>query len=197
MKLKSLLAVAAIAALSAFKPAAKPESFTVDTQKSSIQWVGKKVAGQHSGTLKVQSGTLALEGSTLKAGAFKVDMNSITCTDLEGDGAKKLEGHLKNEDFFATTKFPVADFAITKVSPAAGGSLIVTGNLTIKGITKAISFPAMVKRTGNTVVATAKEVKVDRTKYDVRYGSKSFFDSIGDKAIDDEFILNVNLVASK
>lgn len=197
MKLKSLLAIAAVAVFSAFKPATKPENFTVDTKKSTIEWVGKKVTGQHSGTLRVQSGTLGVEGNSLRSGVFKIDMNSLACTDLEGESAKKLEGHLKNDDFFGTSKFPVADFVITKVSPAAAGTVNITGNLTIKGITNPVSFLATVKRTGNTVVAVAKNISVDRTKYGVKYGSKSFFDSIGDKAIDDNFTLSVNLIASK
>jgi polyisoprenoid-binding protein YceI len=122
-------------------------------------------------------------------------MTSITSTD--GAGAR-LEGHLKADDFFGVEKFPTANFVITKVTPAAAaGKLTVSGNLTIKGITKPISFPATLAVKGNSLSAVAKGVKVDRTKYDIRYGSKSFFDSIGDKAIDDEFTLDITLVASK
>lgn len=126
-----------------------------------------------------------------------MNMNSINCTDLQGEWADKLVGHLKADDFFGVEKYPTSTFVITKVSPAAAGTINVSGNLTIKGITKPLSFPASLSVKGNTVTASAKGVTVDRTKYDIRYGSKSFFDSIGDKAIDDEFTLDITLVASK
>ena len=177
----------------AFTTAPKTSTFKVDTQKSIILWNGKKVTGEHSGTIKLAGGTLSLSGTKLAQGSFTIDMTTITSTD--GAGAR-LEGHLKADDFFGVEKFPTANFVITKVTPAAG-KLTVSGNLTIKGITKALSFPATLAVKGNSLTAVAKGVKVDRTKYDIRYGSKSFFDSIGDKAIDDEFTLDITLVASK
>ena len=195
-KMKKVLStlVVALAFLGfAFTTAPKTSTFKVDTQKSIILWNGKKVTGEHSGTIKLAGGTLSLSGTKLAQGSFTIDMTTITSTD--GAGAR-LEGHLKADDFFGVEKFPTANFVITKVTPAAG-KLTVSGNLTIKGITKALSFPATLAVKGNSLTAVAKGVKVDRTKYDIRYGSKSFFDSIGDKAIDDEFTLDITLVASK
>ena len=195
-KMKKVLStlVVALAFLGfAFTTAPKTSTFKVDTQKSIILWNGKKVTGEHSGTIKLAGGTLSLSGTNLTQGSFTIDMSTITSTD--GAGAR-LEGHLKADDFFGVEKFPTANFVITKVTPAAG-KLTVSGNLTIKGITKALSFPATLAVKGNSLTAVAKGVKVDRTKYDIRYGSKSFFDSIGDKAIDDEFTLDITLVASK
>ena len=195
-KMKKVLStlVVALAFLGfAFTTAPKTSTFKVDTQKSIILWNGKKVTGEHSGTIKLAGGTLSLSGTKLAQGSFTIDMTTITSTD--GAGAR-LEGHLKADDFFGVEKFPTANFVITKVTPAAG-KLTVSGNLTIKGITKALSFPATLAVKGNNLTAVAKGVKVDRTKYDIRYGSKSFFDSIGDKAIDDEFTLDITLVASK
>ena len=195
-KMKKVLStlVVALAFLGfAFTTAPKTSTFKVDTQKSIILWNGKKVTGEHSGTIKLAGGTLSLSGTNLTQGSFTIDMTTITSTD--GAGAR-LEGHLKADDFFGVEKFPTANFVITKVTPAAG-KLTVSGNLTIKGITKALSFPATLAVKGNSLTAVAKGVKVDRTKYDIRYGSKSFFDSIGDKAIDDEFTLDITLVASK
>ena len=195
-KMKKVLStlVAALAfVVFAFTTAPKTSRFKVDTQKSIILWNGKKVTGEHSGTIKLAGGTLSLSGTKLAQGSFTIDMTTITSTD--GAGAR-LEGHLKADDFFGVEKFPTANFVITKVTPAAG-KLTVSGNLTIKGITKALSFPATLAVKGTSLTAVAKGVKVDRTKYDIRYGSKSFFDSIGDKAIDDEFTLDITLVASK
>ncbi len=192
-KVLSTLVVALAFLGFAFTTAPKTSTFKVDTQKSIILWNGKKVTGEHSGTIKLAGGTLSLSGTKLAQGSFTIDMTTITSTD--GAGAR-LEGHLKADDFFGVEKFPTANFVITKVTPAAG-KLTVSGNLTIKGITKALSFPATLAVKGNSLTAVAKGVKVDRTKYDIRYGSKSFFDSIGDKAIDDEFTLDITLVASK
>jgi polyisoprenoid-binding protein YceI len=195
-KMKKVLStlVVALAFLGfAFTTAPKATTFKVDTKKSIVLWNGKKVTGEHSGTIKLAGGELSLSGTNLTQGSFTIDMTTITSTD--GAGAR-LEGHLKADDFFGVEKFPTANFVITKVTPAAG-KLTVSGNLTIKGITKALSFPATLAVKGNSLTAVAKGVKVDRTKYDIRYGSKSFFDSIGDKAIDDEFTLDITLVASK
>lgn len=197
-KIISTLSIVSIAILSmSFINPVKESSFKVDVQKSNIAWNGKKVAGQHSGNIKLTGGTLNLNDGKLSNGSFNINMNSITCTDLQGEWADKLVGHLKADDFFGVEKFPTSSFVITKVSPASAGTVNISGNLTIKGITKAISFPASMSVSGNTLTASAKGVKVDRTKYDIRYGSKSFFDSIGDKAIDDEFTLDITLVATK
>ena len=185
-----------IVSVSFIKPA-KKEVYKIDSQKSSIEWLAKKVTGQHGGTIKLASGQLETNGKALKSGSFSIDMNTIVCTDLQGEYNGKLIGHLRSEDFFSVEKNPISKFVITKVTAAGTDRANITGNLTIKGITQAITFPASVKKQGDAIVAVAKNVKVDRTKYDIRYGSKSFFASIGDKAIDDEFELSINLVATK
>lgn len=197
-KLILTLGIAAIAlvGMSFIKPA-KEVVFKVDASKSSIAWVGKKIGGQHSGNIKLNGGQLTLDGTNIKKGAFTIDMNSMTCTDLQGEWADKLVGHLKADDFFGVEKNPTSTFVITKVTPAGAGAATITGNLTIKGITQPVSFKATTKFEEGNFTATAKGVVVDRTKYDIRYGSKSFFASIGDKAIDDEFTLDITLVAKK
>ncbi|KAA8482599.1 polyisoprenoid-binding protein YceI [Arcticibacter tournemirensis] len=197
MKIKTLFAAVAILAFAAFKPALKTETFTIDTKNSSIEWVAAKVTGKHNGTVKISSGNLVFNGKSLQGGSFTTDMNSIAVVDLQGESAQKLIGHLRSDDFFSVEKHPTSEFRITKVSPAGTDQVNITGDLTIKGITQPITFPAIVKRQGNAVVAVAKGVKVDRTKYDIKYGSKSFFGGIGDKAIDDEFTLSINLAGKK
>lgn len=172
----------------------KADTFTVDTEKSTINWTGRKVTGQHSGVIKIKEGSLVYNGKALKSGTFSIDMSTIVATD--GSGSNLLT-HLKSPDFFDTANSPVSTFVITKVVAGGTNQVNITGNLTIKGISKPLTFPATVKKQGNNVVAVAKGVKVDRTKYDIRYGSKSFFGSIGDKAIDDEFELDINLLARK
>jgi len=192
----SLLAVAAIFALYAFAPSAA-EVYKVDTSKSKIAWTGQNIAGgKHTGTIGLSKGDLTFEGAKLAAGSFTVDISSIKVTDLAGDRATRLENHLKNEDFFDAPKFPEATFDIAKVS-GSGNDLSVTGRLTIKGITKSVTFPAVVHQSGNTVHATAKGVKIDRTQFDIKYRSGNFFSGLGDRAISDEFQLDIELVAAK
>jgi polyisoprenoid-binding protein YceI len=186
-----LMVVVITVALSSYTRIAD-DTFTVDTEKSTITWIGRKVTGQHTGTIRFRSGSLIFDGNSLKGGSFVADMTTLTTPD--GD---RLITHLKSEDFFNVDKHPTSTLTITHVSAPKGGDVTISGTLTIKGTSNTISFPATVKRNGNTATATAKAIKVDRAKYDIRYGSKSFFASIGDKAIDDEFELGVNLVATK
>lgn len=159
----------------------------VNVKDSNIIWKGYKVTGEHEGKIKLQEGSLIFDGKELAGGDFTIDMTSITVTDLKDDSKEKLEGHLKSDDFFGIEKFPVATFKITNVE-GKNGKYKVTGDLTIKGITNTNTFEMNV--TENSATA---EIKIDRSKYDVRYGSTSFFDDLKDKAIYDEFDLNVNL----
>jgi len=193
---KLLLSLIVLSGLTmAFKPAA--DVYTVDLAKSKIVWVGRKITGQHTGELKIASGSLTANGKVLNGGNFVMDMKSMTCTDLDASNGGKLLGHLKSDDFFSVEKNPSSKFEITKITPAGADKVNITGNLTIKGITSAVSFPANVVQKADVIVAVASSVKIDRTKYDIKYGSKSFIAGIGDKAIDDEFELNINLVAKK
>jgi len=173
----------------------KAEAYKVDVNKSTVAWTAKKVTGQHNGVVTLSSGNLNVSGDQITGGNFVVDMNSIACLDLQGEWKDKLIGHLKSDDFFSVANNPTSKLEISKVR-YEGDRAIIDGTLMIKGIAKPISFPASVSKKGNVMVAVAT-VKIDRTKYDIKYGSKSFFESIGDKAIDDEFELQVNLVAVK
>lgn len=191
-KIKSALALSvAIFMVLGFTNPAKVETYKVDTQASSIDWIGRKITGQHTGKIKISSGDLLVNGNAIKGGSFVMDMNSMN------SDSQKLTGHLKTDDFFSVEKNPTSKFLITKVTGAGKDRINVTGDLTIKGITKSISFPATVKKEGNAIVAVAKNVMIDRSKFDIRFGSKSFFNDIGDKAIDDNFELGINLVAKK
>ncbi len=175
----------------------KAVTLKADVSKSTLTWNGKKVTGEHTGDIKLTNGSLAVNGSKVSGGQFDIDMNSITCTDItDAEYNGKLIGHLKSEDFFNTAKFPTATFKITKLTPKGGDNYDVTGNLTIKGITQPVTFPAVVKVTPAGAEASGK-ITIDRTKYDIKYGSKSFFASIGDKAINDDFTVDFKLVAAK
>lgn len=186
-----------IIALLAFTAPDKEEvSYTVDTQKSEIHWKGTKVTGEHTGSIQLKEGALVVEGNKLAGGNFIVDMKTIVDEDLTGEYKTKLEGHLKSDDFFGVEKHPEASFVINKAAQKKGSTYEISGDLTIKGITHPITFPATVNVKNNQVTADATII-VDRAKYDVRYGSGSFFEGLGDKMIYDEFELKVSLVASQ
>ncbi|MEL6863862.1 MAG: YceI family protein [Bacteroidota bacterium] len=168
-------------------------SATVDTETSQVLWKGYKVTGEHAGTIMIKEGNLDFEGDALIGGSFLIDMTTIACTDLEGEWKEKLEGHLKSDDFFGVNNFPNAKFEITKVAAkGTPGDYKITGNLTIKETTKEIKFYANVSQDGGKNVAKA-DIKIDRSEFNVRYGSGSFFDNLGDKTIYDEFDLTIVL----
>lgn len=170
----------------------KPSSKSINVKQSVANWTGYKVLGNHTGTVKFVSGSLEFsEANVLTGGMLTVDMNSINCTDLQaGQGKEKLEGHLKSDDFFGSTKYPNATIKIKKVvSRGKAGEYKIIADLTIKNTTKEVKFDASV--INNKATAT---LKIDRSDYDIRYGSGSFFDNLGDNTIYDEFDLSVNIV---
>jgi polyisoprenoid-binding protein YceI len=179
----------AITLLVAVSVSLSAQTKKVDVAKSSINWVGKKVTGQHTGTLALKSGTLIFKKNKLTGGTFIVDMKTLTNTDLQaGQGKEDLEGHLKSADFFGTDKFATATLVFKKVAVKAANEYTVTGDLTIKGIVKPITFDLT-----TTADSASTALKVDRTKYDIKYNSGNFFQNLGDKVISDEFELNVAL----
>ena len=196
MKLNTLfIALIAIATLSF--TLSKATTYKVNTSESTIDWKGYKVTGKHNGKVNIKSGTLKMNDGRLQGANFEIDMTSIKVEDLQGGGAKKLEGHLKSDDFFGTNTYPTAKLIITKVIPyGKDGDYKLVGNLTIKKTTKEIKFKAKVTETEGKVTATA-DITVDRSDFNVRYGSGSFVDGLGNKTIYDEFDLTVSLVANK
>lgn len=176
---------------------AADKTLAVDTKSSTIVWGAKKVTGTHAGTVPVESGSLIIDGDKLKGGSFVADVKSLVVTDVtDKEMNGKLTGHLKSDDFFSVEKHPQAKLVISSVTPKGGSAYDVTGKLTIKGITQDVKFPATVKSDAKKVTASAKVV-VDRTKYDIKFRSANFFENLGDKAIENDFTLDVNLVANK
>ena len=168
--------------------------YTVNTDASTVIWHGSKVTGKHDGTISLKSGELIFEDNMLVGGTFVMDMTSIKNTDMAGSkGAEKLEGHLMSDDFFGVEKYPTATFKITKAVPyGTSGDYKIVGDMTIKNNTNEVKFMAKIDMSDG-MRATA-DIELDRSEYDVRYGSGSFFDNLGDKAISDIFKLNVELV---
>lgn len=170
------------------------QKVNIDPVKSKIAWSGKKiVGGSHNGEIKLKSGTLEIKNDQIVKGTFIVDMNTISNHDLEDkDYNSKLVGHLKSDDFFGVEKYPTASFNVKKSSKFINGKATVTGDITIKGTTREIT--AVVTRS-NTSFNT--KLEIDRSQFDVRYGSNSFFDNLGDKAIDNIFVLDINLTGTQ
>lgn len=185
------LSIVAVANNPGKKP---PQTLKVDTNASTFNWLAKKLTGEHNGTVKIQSGNLITDGSKLTGGDFTIDLSTIKDLDIQGDFAGKLETHLKSADFFDVAKFPTSTLKITKAVAKGGENYDLTGDLTIRGISQSITFPATVKIAGKTASASAK-FDVDRTKFGLTYRSKSFFENIGDKMIYDNFTVEVKIVA--
>lgn len=172
------------------------KTVAVDTSKSELVWRGYKVVGQHHGSIQLINGSMEFDGNKLLGGSFEIDMTTIDCSDLTGGSKNKLIGHLKSDDFFSVDEHQTAAFKVTSASRKSKGQYDVTGNLTVKGITKPVTFAAAF----TTEVAGTKvsaNIKVDRTLYDIKYRSGNFFDGLGDKMINDHFDLEVSLVMNE
>lgn len=166
----------------------KAEKREINIEKSKVAWKGYKVTGSHHGTIILKSGYLSFDEGKLTGGKFIIDMSTLVSLDLSGEYKGKLEGHLKSDDFFGVERYPTASLVLTQVSNKGKNSYTVVGDLTIKGITKPVTFELSVYGSKATAY-----VKVDRTEYGIRYGSASFFENLQDKAIYDEFDLVADL----
>ncbi|HKJ47562.1 MAG TPA: YceI family protein [Christiangramia sp.] len=181
---------------------AETMEFTVDTAESVIEWQGEKPTGTHTGVIKVANGSFKANDSIIESGTFVIDMQSIEVTDLEGDQKQNLEAHLKGTvegkegDFFNVNEFPKATFEVTGITEEEGQAML-QGNLTIKEETKNIAFPVNISKDGESLQITSEDFTIDRTKWNVNYGSKSVFDGLGDKFINDDVTLKINLKAKK
>jgi len=168
----------------------------VDVTKSVVNWTGKKVTGEHHGTIAIKEGNLEVNNDKVTGGKIVMDMPSIKDVDQTDTGMNaKLVGHLKSDDFFGVVTYPTSELNITKAE-ANGSTYTFTGNMTIKGITNPVTFTATSSKEGKNTVYKGS-LTVDRSKFNVRYGSKSFFNDLGDKVINDEFILDFNIVIAE
>jgi len=172
-------------------------TYVVDAAESTMGWSGSKPLGEHNGTVNITEGDISFENGTITGGQFTFDMTSIVDLDLEDEEQNaKLVGHLKSDDFFNVAEHPTANFKILEMMEDEEGNNVIRGELTIKQITKVIKFPAEVNVDGDMMNAKAN-FEIDRTKWNVRYGSKTFFDDLGDKFINDEIGITLDLKANK
>ncbi|WP_375417329.1 YceI family protein [uncultured Hymenobacter sp.] len=184
----------------ATKAAKAATTYKLQPQLSTLGWEGKAVTHGHEGTMQFADGVLIGNGTQLTGGVVVVDMKTMKATDIkDADSQAKFVGHMGGDDFFASEKFPTATFKIVSVTPIKGAAAdannaTIAGDMTIRDVTQRISFPAKVG-VKNGAAAASGTVTIDRTKFGLKYGSKTFFDSIGDKAINDEFTLSFNVIA--
>lgn len=188
MKTKFLKGTTALAIILTTFAFTTPVKKSIDVNASKITWVGNKVTGSHNGNITLKEGHFNIEDGVPVGGEFSMNMTSIEVTDLKGESKGKLEGHLKSDDFFGVSTYPTSRLVITKISKKADGLYGVVANLTIKNVTHPITFDLNWRE--NTASAN---LTIDRSKFNVRYGSGSFFDNLGDNTIYDNFDLAVNL----
>lgn len=176
------------------------ETYVVNTDRTTLTWKARKVTGSHEGTVRLKKGSLTVDRRVLTSGQFVIDMTSITVSDIKDPKTNaKLVGHLKSEDFFNVEEHPTAVFEITRSKPIlqeeeGDPNYEITGNMTIKGITREISFEALVIFSKRGVRAIGS-MKLDRTEWDIKYGSGKFFEDLGDRMIYDEFEISLLLMA--
>jgi len=197
--MKKIILSLALSVITLISFATKPHvnKVKVNTTNSTVKWTGSKVASAHEGTINVQSGVLDFDHGLLVGGNFVIDMNSIKNTDIESEEySAKLDGHLKNEDFFNVAEFPTAVLTITNAKKKDGGDYYILADLTIKGKTNPITFSAVVTSKELSFSAIAN-IKIDRTKWDVTYNSGNFFENLGDYLIKDEIEFDVFLLSVK
>ena len=174
------------------------DAYLVNNEASTIEWKGFKPTGSHNGTIALERGVLDVANGKVVGGSFIIDMKSITVTDIpvEDEGNAKLAGHLKGADFFDIEKHPSAGFTITGLEEVEG-KMMLSGNLSLKAMKNNVTFPVTVSHENDVVTLTSEAFTIDRTKWNVQYGSKSIFDNLGDKFINDDMELKVTVKAAK
>ena len=171
--------------------------YVADPSASKIEWTGKKLTGEHYGEIKLASGELIFSKQKLSEGSFEMDMASINCIDItDTKSNKRLVDHLKSEDFFSVKRYPLSRFTITSVTCKSDNECDITGDLTIKDKTNPITFPVKLQRENEKMVAKAT-MTFDRSKYDVKFGSQSFYENLGDKLVYDDVDISITLTLKR
>ena len=177
--------------------------YEVNAADSKIEWKGFKPTGTHTGTINLTEGDLNTNDGKLQSGTFVIDMTTINVTDLEGDEKGSLESHLKGTvegkegDFFNVTEYPEAVFEVTSTESLAAGKTRLSGNLSMKGQKNNITFPVTITNDNDMMTIESEPFTIDRTKWGINYGSKSVFDNLGDKFINDDMELKIMIKAKK
>ena len=168
--------------------------YNIDIENSLIKWIGRTPVKSHDGTINVFEGTFTVDDRGVLNGKVIIDMNSINCTDLSGGGKSNLEGHLKNDDFFSVNNYPTSTINLSSNLKIENGMINFNGNLVIKGITQPISFKSNLEKTNSGKYLAKSSFSFDRSLYDIKYKSTSFFDDLGDKFINDNIEIEIDIL---
>lgn len=195
MKFITIISIISLMFSSVFVSSENEIDATVNKSESTVTWNAKKVTGEHYGKVRISDAQLDYQNGKIQGGSFEMDMTTITVEDIQdANSNKKLTDHLKSDDFFSVEKFNKSNFKITEAKSSNGKDYQITGNLTIKGISNPVTFPAKLEVQGEKIVATASIV-FDRTKFDIKYRSGNYFENLADRLIYDDVSLGVKLVA--
>tara|TARA_B100001093_G_C26857137_1_gene1027978 strand:+ start:5157 stop:5732 length:576 start_codon:yes stop_codon:yes gene_type:complete len=164
------------------------EVVLINTEKSIVKWKGEKLTGFHEGVISIKAANLTFNNDELTGGEVTIDMSTINCTDLSGPYKNKLEEHLNSDDFFNVSDYPLSTLKINKCTKVNNSKFSVVADLTIKDVTESIEFET--ELIDNLAIA---EINIDRTKFDIKYSSGSFFKNLGDKLIYDDFNITVSI----
>lgn len=182
-------------------------AYEIDVPRSELKWNAFKPTGTHSGIVPIAGGTIYADGDLITGGSVEMNMTGLEVKDLDGEMKQKLEAHLKGsvpgseDDFFNVSKYPKATYKIlgsTKLENDPLGTHMINGELTVREITKPVSFKAVVDLSSGTALkATAEPFVIDRTEWDIKFKSKKFFDDLKDDFVNDEIKLELTVGAVK
>lgn len=168
--------------------------YQIDKTKSVVRWIGRTPVKFHDGTIDIQEGNFSVDDNGILNGNIIIDMESINCTDLSGGGKKSLEEHLMNDDFFSVNKFKTSKINISSEMKPNNGLIDFKGSLEIKNISNPISFKSSINKTPEGKYTASSKLTFDRSMYNVKYKSKSFFDDLGDKFINDDVEIELEII---
>ena len=168
--------------------------YQIDKTKSVVRWIGRTPVKFHDGTIDIQEGNFSVDDNGILNGNIIIDMESINCTDLSGGGKKSLEEHLMNDDFFSVNKFKTSKINISSEMKPNNGLMDFKGSLEIKNISNPISFKSSINKTPEGKYTASSKLTFDRSMYNVKYKSKSFFDDLGDKFINDDIEIELEII---
>lgn len=187
----------------AVKTAPPDGTFQVDTEQSVVRWTGRNLFNHHHGTLKLAGGEIKVVNGALVVARFTLDMNSIANEDLtDPDYNALLIRHLKDDDFFAVERFPTAEFVCSKAEPQetctpGTPNFTLHGALTLRGVTRDLSFPAVIASADSAHLTGQAEIDLDRTQFGANYGSGRLFAFLGKHVVNDHVHLHLKLHAQR
>jgi polyisoprenoid-binding protein YceI/rhodanese-related sulfurtransferase len=177
--------------------------YEVDVETSVVRWTGRNLFNHHQGTVKLAGGRIEVQNGALKAARFTLDMNRIVCEDLVDTAYNALLiRHLRDDDFFAVDRFPTAEFICERTEPMSActpgtPNYTLHGTMTLRGVTKSLSFPAVIAAADTDHLTGQAQFELDRTQFGSHYGSGKLFAFLGKHVVNDHIHLHIKLHATR